>query len=141
MGWGRLGYVIGVRLIGAVLGNVFIWAQTIFYPVYKASDAARGLNPLSDQNVAGAIMMIEQIILTTLVLGWLFYRFALADERRQALVETRSTPSAPAGRPAPARRRPSDCAGGCWRRANEGRRRRLPRQRGAGGERRARRRA
>jgi putative membrane protein len=87
MGWGRLGYVIGVRLIGAVLGNVFIWAQTIFYPVYKASDAARGLNPLSDQNVAGAIMMIEQIILTTLVLGWLFYRFALADERRQALVD------------------------------------------------------
>lgn len=86
-GWGKLGYVIGVRLIGAVLGNIFIWTQTVFYPVYKASDAARGLNPLSDQNVAGAVMMVEQIILTTLILGWLFYRFALADERRQQLLD------------------------------------------------------
>src|SRR5437763_87809 len=28
--WAKLVYVIAVRLIGAVLGNVFIWAQTIF---------------------------------------------------------------------------------------------------------------
>jgi putative membrane protein len=86
-GWGKLGYIVGVRLIGAVLGNVFIWTQTVFYPVYRASDAAHGLNPLSDQNVAGAVMMVEQIIVTTLVLGWLFYRFALADERRQQLLD------------------------------------------------------
>jgi len=86
-GWGKLGYIVSVRLIGAVLGNIFIWTQTVFYPVYKASDAARGLNPLSDQNVAGAVMMVEQIIVTTLILGWLFYRFAMTDERRQQLLD------------------------------------------------------
>jgi cytochrome c oxidase assembly factor CtaG len=85
--WGRLVYVIGVRLIGTVLGNVFIWAQTIFYPVYRSTDAARGLNPLSDQNLAGAAMMLEQMILTILLLGWLFYRFAVQDEERQALLD------------------------------------------------------
>ena len=85
--WGSLVYVVGVRLIGAVLGNVFIWSQTVFYPVYKSSDAARGLNPLSDQNLAGAAMMIEQTILTILLLGWLFYRFALQDEQRQELMD------------------------------------------------------
>lgn len=86
-GWGSLLYVIGVRLIGAVLANVLIWAQTVFYPVYKATDATRGLNPLSDQNLAGGVMMVEQIILTTVLLGWLFYRFARQDEERQALLD------------------------------------------------------
>jgi cytochrome c oxidase assembly factor CtaG len=86
-GWGSLVYVIGVRLIGAILGNILIWAQTVFYPVYKASDAARGLNPLSDQNVAGGVMMVEEMILTTLLLGWIFYRFAKQDEDRQELLD------------------------------------------------------
>jgi cytochrome c oxidase assembly factor CtaG len=86
-GWGSVGYVTGVRLIGAVLGNVFIWAQTVFYPIYDASDARRGLNPVSDQNLAGAAMMIIQVVLTTLLLGWLFMRFAKQDEERQELLD------------------------------------------------------
>lgn len=85
--WGKLAYVVGVRLIGGILGNVLIWTQTVVYPVYKSSDAARGLNPLSDQNLAGAVMMVEQMFLTILLLGWLFYRFALQDEQRQALMD------------------------------------------------------
>ncbi len=85
--WGRLGYLVGVRLIGAVLGNILIWTQTVVYPIYKQTDAAHGLNPLSDQNVAGAVMMIEQSILTLLLFGWLFYRFAVQDDERQALVD------------------------------------------------------
>jgi hypothetical protein len=76
-----------VRLIGGILGNVLIWTQTVVYPVYKPTDAARGLNPLSDQNLAGAAMMVEQMFLTILLLGWLFYRFALQDEQRQALMD------------------------------------------------------
>ncbi|MGH2894041.1 MAG: cytochrome c oxidase assembly protein [Solirubrobacteraceae bacterium] len=86
-GWGALGYVVAVRFLGAVLANVLIWGQTVFYPVYKASDAARGLNALSDQNIAGGAMMIEQIILTTALLGWLFARFARQDEERQSLID------------------------------------------------------
>lgn len=86
-GWGALGYVVAVRFLGAVLANVLIWGQTVFYPVYNASDAARGLNALSDQNLAGAAMMVEQIILTTLLLGWLFARFARQDEERQSLID------------------------------------------------------
>jgi cytochrome c oxidase assembly factor CtaG len=86
-GWGRLGYVVAIRFIGAVLGNVLIWTQTVLYPVYKGTDAAHGLSALSDQNVAGGVMMIEQILLTVLLLGWVFYRFAVADEERQALLD------------------------------------------------------
>ncbi len=86
-GWWGLGYVILVRFAGAVLANALIWAQTVFYPVYRATDAARGLSPLSDQNLAGGVMMIEQVILTTLLLGWLFHRFVHQDEDRQSLLD------------------------------------------------------
>jgi cytochrome c oxidase assembly factor CtaG len=86
-GWGRVGYVVLVRFSGAVLGNVLIWAQTVFYPVYKATDAARAVSPLSDQNVAGGLMMIEEMILTTIILGWVFYKFAQQDEDRQELLD------------------------------------------------------
>ncbi len=85
--WARLGYVVAVRFLGALLANALIWAQEVFYPVYRASDAARGLNPLSDQNVAGAIMMLEQMILTVLLLAWLFFRFARQAEERQQLLD------------------------------------------------------
>lgn len=86
-GWAPVGYVAGIRLVGAALGNAFIWAQTIFYPVYKTSDATRGLNPLSDQNLAGAAMMIEQMFLTIVLIGWLFLRFAREDQERQDLLD------------------------------------------------------
>lgn len=82
-GWAPVGYVAAIRPIGAALRNAPIWAQTIFYPVYKTSDAARGLNPLSDQNLAGATMMIEQMLLTIVLLGWLFVRFTHQDDERQ----------------------------------------------------------
>lgn len=86
-GWGRVGYVVLVRFTGAVLANVLIWAQTIFYPVYKATDAARAVNPLSDQNVAGGLMMVEEIIVTTIILGWVFLKFAQQDDDRQELLD------------------------------------------------------
>jgi cytochrome c oxidase assembly factor CtaG len=87
---GRLVYVVGVRLVGGILGTVLIFIQTVVYPVYRASDTARGLNPLSDQNVAGGAMMIEQMVLTILLLGWLFYRFVIQEEQRQGLLDLAS---------------------------------------------------
>ncbi len=86
-GWGEVGYLIGVRFLGAVLANAFIWAQSVFYPVYRAPDAARGLSPLSDQNLAGGVMMIEQILLTTVFLVWLLARLLRRDEERQSLLD------------------------------------------------------
>jgi putative membrane protein len=85
--WWALGYVLFVRFLGAVLANVLIWAESVLYPVYRATDAARGLSAVSDQSLAGGVMMIEQVILTTVLLGWLFYRFSRQDEERQSLLD------------------------------------------------------
>jgi putative membrane protein len=85
--WGGIGYIFGVRCVGAVLGNFLLWTQTVIYPVYRASDARRGLNPVSDQNLAGGLMDTVQIVLTTLLMCWLFMRWARRDEDRQALLD------------------------------------------------------
>lgn len=86
-GWARAGYVVAVRLVGTVLGNVLIWMQTVLYPVYDGTDARRGLRPLSDQNLAGAAMMISQMLLTAVLVGWLFLRCVQQDGERQGLLD------------------------------------------------------
>jgi cytochrome c oxidase assembly factor CtaG len=55
----KLGYLIGVRLTGTVLANVFMWSNTVFYPDYAGGEAYWDLSPITDQGVAGVIMMAE----------------------------------------------------------------------------------
>jgi len=82
--WAKLGYVVLVRFAGTVLANLFIFSQTLLYPIYRGRD---GFDPLSDQNLAGAVMMMEQMLLTIALLIWLYLRFAARDERRQELLD------------------------------------------------------
>jgi cytochrome c oxidase assembly factor CtaG len=84
---GRLVYIVAVRLAGTVLGNVFLWSGTVFYPFYLHGDAAHHISPLADQNVAGAIMMVEESILTLCLFCWLFLRTAREGEERQDLLD------------------------------------------------------
>ena len=84
---GRLGYIIGVRLVEGILGNVLLWSHTIFYPYYLVHEAHYGISPLQDQIDAGAVMMIEGSIVTILLFGWLFARAASQSEQRQRLLE------------------------------------------------------
>ena len=80
-------YVIVVRLVGAVLGNVFIWSGSVFYPAYRPGDAAHGISPLTDQGIAGAIMMTESMIVTLAVLAWAFLKWAADTTERQRLLD------------------------------------------------------
>jgi putative membrane protein len=84
---GRLIYIVSVRLAGTVLGNIFLWSGTVFYPFYLHGDAAAHISPLADQNVAGAIMMVEESLLTLGLFCWLFLRAAKEGEERQDLLD------------------------------------------------------
>ena len=84
---GRLGYIVAVRLIEGILGNVMLWSHTIFYPYYKVHEAHFGITPLGDQIDAGAVMMVEGSIVTILLFGWLFARAAKQSEERQQLMD------------------------------------------------------
>jgi cytochrome c oxidase assembly factor CtaG len=83
----QLGYIVAVRLTGTVLGNVFLWSGKVFYPFYLAGDAAHRINPIADQNIAGAVMMVEESFLTLGLFCWLFLRTAREVEERQSLLD------------------------------------------------------
>ncbi|MEA2359625.1 MAG: putative rane protein [Solirubrobacteraceae bacterium] len=83
----RLGYIIAVRLAGAVLGNVLVFGTHVFFPVYGAGERAHGVTPGGDQSAAGAVMMIEGSFVTLLLFGWLFLRAAREGEERQELLD------------------------------------------------------
>jgi cytochrome c oxidase assembly factor CtaG len=85
-GW-KVVYVIGVRFVGTILGNVFIWSGTVFYPAYEPGDAAHDISPLTDQGIAGAIMMGEGMIVTLAVLTWAFLKWASDTTERQRLLD------------------------------------------------------
>jgi putative membrane protein len=87
----RLAYLVAVRLAGALLANVLMWSEVVLYPDYAAGEALWGISPLTDQAVAGVIMMVEGSILTIVLLGWLFLKAAGEAEERQRLLELASS--------------------------------------------------
>ena len=83
----KLGYVAGVRVLEAILGNAFIWSGTVFYPFYEHPTDKWGISAVGDQQIAGAVMMVEGSIVTLAVLAWLFLKMAQESELRQRLLE------------------------------------------------------
>jgi putative membrane protein len=83
----KLAYIVAVRLTGTVLGNIFLWSGKVFYPFYLTGDGAHHISPIADQNLAGAIMMVEESFLTLGLFCWLFLRTAREIEERQELLD------------------------------------------------------
>jgi putative membrane protein len=85
-GW-QVGYILGVRMVGAILGNVFLFGGGAFYAVYRAGELKHGISPEADQQAAGAVMMIWESVVTLLLFGWIFSRAATESIERQELME------------------------------------------------------
>jgi putative membrane protein len=90
----KLGYIVVVRLLETVLGNVFIWSGTVFYDVYADGSVPWNLSPLADQGWAGTVMMLEGSLVTIGAIAWLFLRLASEGELRQELLERGLDPRA-----------------------------------------------
>jgi len=84
----KLGYILIVRLVATIIGNVFIWGGGAFYDVYDTGDDYLGLSPDADQSLAGSLMMLEGSLVTIVALAWLFLRMAQEGEVRQELIES-----------------------------------------------------
>jgi putative membrane protein len=82
---------IGTAKIGlAVLGLYLTWSTSVFYPYYETVPRIWGLTAVQDQNVGGAIMMLEQSLTFVSVLAFVFIRIlsrSEADERRSERLE------------------------------------------------------
>ena len=86
---------IGAAKVGlAGLGLYLVWTDTVVYPYYERVPRVWGLSAIDDQNVGGALMMVEQSTVLALVLMVLFVRMlGQADEQdlRRERLEDRST--------------------------------------------------
>lgn len=90
----KLGYIVVVRLLETVLGNVFLWGGTVFYATYQEAPRLGGISALADQGIAGGVMMIEGSLVTIGALAWLFLKLAAEGELRQQLLERGLDPRA-----------------------------------------------
>ena len=90
-GW-KAGYIVIVRFLETILGNVFIWSSTVFYPWYEHATHTWGISTVHDQNLAGVVMMAEGGFVTLGALAWLFLRMAEEGELKQRLLEQGDDP-------------------------------------------------
>ncbi len=80
-------YVIAVRFVGAILGNILMWSGTVLYNRYEEGQLAWGLTPLADQSTAGVIMMIEGTFLALGLLAWSFFEASREGIEKQRLLD------------------------------------------------------
>jgi putative membrane protein len=114
---GKLVYILAVRVSGAILANVLLWSGTVLYPIYVNGEALHRISPVADQNIAGAIMLAEQALVTLGLFCWLFLRSrwsapALAASCQPPATAGRIVSSAPSatGVASPSRKRMSSPA-------------------------------
>jgi cytochrome c oxidase assembly factor CtaG len=75
----QVSYVVAVRIAGFALGNALTWAHVEFYPYYG--------HALGDQSAAGAVMMLEQMVVMLALFAWLLARLLREAGERQELAE------------------------------------------------------
>ena len=90
-GMWTFGYIAAAKVGLASLGLYLTWTNSVAYTYYEHVPRIWGLSPITDQNVGGAIMMVEQSVLLVSVLAVLFGRMLAQSEqdelRRERLEE------------------------------------------------------
>jgi cytochrome c oxidase assembly factor CtaG len=70
---GRLAFLAVVFWAGQVLADVLLFSFSPLYPAYAAQDERLfGISPLTDQRLAGVVMMVEQVIALGICAVFLF---------------------------------------------------------------------
>ncbi|HEY7064795.1 MAG TPA: cytochrome c oxidase assembly protein [Chloroflexota bacterium] len=93
---GRLAYGPGVLYVftagvqSGLLGVLLTFARTPWYPAYAASEAAWGLTPLEDQQLAGLLMWVPGSLAHLLAAAGLFVAWLSAAEREARRQEARA---------------------------------------------------
>ena len=85
-GWQPTGYALALLAVSGLLGNALILSYRPLYPAYaEAASRPLGLSALADQNLAGLLMMLEQLAT--------FGVFAALSARRQLRLAPAGVPS------------------------------------------------
>jgi putative membrane protein len=94
-GLGGVAYIGAAKLGLAALGLYLTWSSTVLYDYYEHVPRIWGLSAIDDQNVGGAIMMVEQSLTFVIALVAVFTRMLVqseAEERRRERLEEAALP-------------------------------------------------
>jgi putative membrane protein len=92
----KIGHIIGARFLGMFLGMGFVLIrQPVYAGVYGTGDRGHGLDALADQQLAGGMMVVLDLLIMVGALAFFFARAAQEDDRRQAEAADYSTVSGP----------------------------------------------
>jgi cytochrome c oxidase assembly factor CtaG len=80
-------YTVGIWLPAMALANILMWSDTVFYPDYSSGARAAGISPIADQSTAGAILMIECMMLALGIFAWVFLGWAKSETEKQDLLD------------------------------------------------------
>lgn len=82
----KIGHILAARFLGMFLGMSFVLIRTpIYTDVYGSGERALGLSPIHDQQLAGGMMVVLDILLMVFALAFFFQRAGDqydADERK-----------------------------------------------------------
>ena len=78
-----LAYIRAAKFGLAALGLYLTWTSSAIYSYYEHVPRIWGLSPVTDQNVGGAIMMVEQSLTFVLVLVAIFVRMLARSEAEE----------------------------------------------------------
>ena len=88
-------YVFAAKATLGVLGLYLTWSKSVAFTYYESVPRIWDLTAISDQNVGGAIMMVEQALVLMLVFCLLFVKMLTQSEeaeRRRERLEDAATP-------------------------------------------------
>ena len=77
----KAGYVLGTRVMTMFVGMAFLIQRT---PAYDGYDGAHGLSALSDQQLAGGLMMVVDLVIMLAALAFFFWRAGVDHDRAEA---------------------------------------------------------
>jgi hypothetical protein len=64
-----------------------MWDGQVLYDVYAAGQAKHHIDAITDQSIAGVVMMVEGVFLGLGVLAWFFFRAASEGIEKQRLLD------------------------------------------------------
>ena len=82
-GLGSLAYIGAAKAGLAALGLYLVWSSAVAYPFYEAAPRIWRLSAREDQNVGGAIMMVEQSLVLFAFFVLMFVRMLTQSEEEE----------------------------------------------------------
>jgi putative membrane protein len=83
----RAVYAGAIHFSSMGLANILMWSGVVLYPIYGASERAHGITPVTDQSVAGVVLMVQSVVMMLGIIAWLVLRWASEDIERQELLD------------------------------------------------------